>query len=182
MNNHAVENYSVANVKVSLKTSQISLDNVAHIAKENNLYFKCYKNFVVFKNKFTYVIFKTNKSFQNHINITKIRDLFFITEAVDLFKSIFTCEVKKITVDNIIATTEINNFIDLSILQDQIKFHFIHLDFKVKYNSEVFPGLFIKTLFGTIIFFKSGKIVLVGSKSKGDIEWLMQKIYVLITK
>ena len=56
--------------------------------------------------------------------------------------------------------------------------------FTVQYNNQKFPEMFIKfhkkILIGTIIIFKSGKIILVGLKSPIDLiainEWILQNV------
>ena len=162
--------YTIANVKVSVKTSAISLDIVIKDAEFNNLYCKNYKNFIVLKNNYTYIIFKQNKNNENHINITKIPSLELVDNAILLIKSIATCNILSYKIDNIIASTVFNRNIDLQLISKSTK--------GVKYNNEKFPGLFLKSKCGTAILFYSGKIVIVGSKTKEDIECLLTRLFV----
>ena len=42
----------------------------------------------------------------------------------------------------------------------------------LKYNRERFPGLFLKTLMGTVIWFPTNSIISVGSKNTNDLYFL----------
>jgi TATA-box binding protein (TBP) (component of TFIID and TFIIIB) len=165
--------YVIANVKVSVKTSPLVLDIVYQTLKD--VYnCKIYNNFLVIKSKYTYIIFKTNKSNVTHINITKIPSLLDIDEAVNTIKILTNCLITSQTIDNIIATTFVNKKLNLNQIVQEQKFK------SIKYNNEKFPGLFLKFKKGTVILFHSGKIVIVGSKSEQDIECLMKKIFAVI--
>ena len=129
---------------------------------------------LVVKSKYTYIIFKTNKNSENHINITKIPSVDQVFEAIELIKELTYCLVLSQTIDNIIATT--NTFKQLNLKDIVLKKKFQ----TIKYNNEKFPGLFIKFDKGTAIIFHSGKIVIVGSKSIEDIECLLENISVNI--
>ena len=167
--------YSVANVKVSLKTSKIFLDNVCEIAKEKKLYCKNYKNFIVIKSTFTYIIFKSkDEQSESHVNITKIPNTNNILEAILTIQSLIPCTIISYKIDNIIATTSLKKKINLETISKSGKFK------NLKYNNEKFPGLFIRFSLGTVIIFHSGKIVIVGCKSEDSIKCLIQKISALI--
>jgi TATA-box binding protein (TBP) (component of TFIID and TFIIIB) len=163
--------YNVANVKVSLKTSKIFLDNVFTLATEKNIFCKNYKNFIVLKSRFTYIIFKSKeKQSESHINITKIRSVSKILEAIDSITSLILCTVISYKIDNIIATTNLKRNLNLSDISKTCNFK------NLKYNNEKFPGLFVKFETGTVILFHSGKLVIVGCKTEKDISCLIQKI------
>jgi hypothetical protein len=163
--------YNVANVKVSLKTSKIFLDNVYIIANKKNLYCKKYKNFIVLKSVFTYIIFKSKEEqSESHINITKIPKVCSISEAIDFIKSLINCSIISYKIDNIIATTNLRRDLNLANISKNCKLQ------NLKYNNEKFPGLFIKFDKGTVILFHSGKIVIVGCKSEENIKCLIRKI------
>ena len=153
--------FEISNVKVSIKTSPISLNNVLEI----NLPLKSYKNYVVIKSKYTYSIFKTNSHLENHINITKIPNLKEVLNSIEHLKKYF---------DNIIATLNIQKPIDLVSVCEKKLFE------SIKYNNEKFPGLFVKFKEGTAILFHSGKIVLVGCKTKKDLKCLTLNICAVI--
>ena len=162
--------FEISNVKVSIKTSPISLNNVLEI----NLPLKSYKNYVVVKSKYTYSIFKTNSHLENHINITKIPNLKEVLNSIEHLKKYLNFSVKQIKVDNIIATLNIQKPIDLVSVCEKKLFE------SIKYNNEKFPGLFVKFKEGTAILFHSGKIVLVGCKTKKDLKCLTLNICAVI--
>lgn len=162
--------YRIANVKVSIKTSPLFLDTVYKNLFSQSIVCKQYNNFLVVKSKFTYIIFKTNKNRENHINITKIPSIKNIFEAVELIKVLTDCQVTSQTIDNIIATTNHKSKISLKEVIEKKIFS------AVKYNNEKFPGLFLKFEEGTAILFHSGKIVLVGCKTVKNIECLLTYI------
>jgi TATA-box binding protein (TBP) (component of TFIID and TFIIIB) len=166
-----MSSYKIANVKISLKTSPISLDIVSNNLLEKGYYCKRYQNFLVIKTKFTFILFKTNSKGENHVNITKIPQLSYIKEAIKVIKKLTLCTVKSKTIDNIIATTSANHNLNLKKIVSDKKFS------KIKYNNEKFPGLFLKFEKATAILFHSGKIVIVGSKSEKNIKWLIKKIF-----
>ncbi len=166
--------YKVANVKVSIKTTPLFLDTVYKNLLEKE--FNCiqHNNFLVLKSEFTYIIFKTNKKGENHINITKIPLVEKIPEAIKLIQNLTNCFVISQTIDNIIATTNLNRKLNLVDISSRKKFT------NIKYNNEKFPGLFVKFNIGTAIIFHSGKIVIVGSKSIENIECVLNLILVSI--
>ena len=82
--------------------------------------------------------------------------------------------MKNVTIDNIIATLNMNRSIDLVLVCERKLFE------SIKYNNELFAGLFVKFEKGTAIIFHSGKIVLVGCKNIENLEWLTQNICAVI--
>lgn len=172
--------FKIVNVKVSLKTSTILLDNVCDIAKEKKLYCKNYKNFIVLKSKYTYIIFKVNKDGKNHVNITKIPLIDKIADAVDYFREkIVDCIADNISIDNISATAATKtrlNLKEIVLNKDYSNFHNFQA---LKYNNQLFPGLFLKFNTGTVIIFHSGKCVIVGCKDETSIQCLTQNICAL---
>jgi hypothetical protein len=162
--------YKIANVKVSLKTSPLFLDTVYKSLLNQKIPCRQYNNFLVVKSKYTYIIFKTNNNFENHINVTKIPNVCNILEAVTLLKVLIKCDITYQQIDNIIATTKHKSQICLKDIIEKKTFKL------VKYNNEKFPGLFLKFKEGTAILFHSGKIVIVGCKSIKNLEWLLSLI------
>lgn len=167
--------FRIRNIKVSVKVNALILNNALSYLKSNQILVKEFCNFITFKsNSFTFILFKTGKAKQTHINITQIKDLTSINKAIDCLNNLIKCTVINYTVDNIIATSDLHKPICLSDVINGKKFD------RVKYNNEVFPGLFIKFNEGTIILFHSGKIVIVGCKSVKHIECLMNIVHVNI--
>lgn len=167
--------YNIRNVKVSVKTSPIALNNVLNLKLEEEKNVKSwniknFKNFVVLKHKYTYTIFKTNQNSQNHINITKIPSIKKVKKAVKHLQKYLDFEVISLKVDNIIATLKTGKKIDLVSVCERKLFE------NMKFNSETFPGLFVKFDKGTAILFHSGNIVLLGLKNKKDLKCLTKNI------
>ena len=158
--------YRISNVKVSLKTSPISLNSVFSECTKN-----C-KNFIVLKKKYTYVIFKTNKESVNHVNIKKIPSLDKVFDLIEYLRNFFDFKVIKLSIDNIIASLKLSHCIDLVSICEKKLFQ------SMKYNNEKFPGLFVKFKEGTAILFHSGKVVLVGCKNEENLKCLTTNIYV----
>ena len=162
-----MESYRITNVKVSIKTSEIILDNVVY----DETCMKRYKNFLVIKSQYTYIIFKTNKKKNvTHINITKIPSISDINNSILFLKTIIDFEVYNTTVDNIIATFKHFDCLNLWTICEKELFKCI------KYNNESFPGLFVSTDQGTAILFSTGSIILVGCKKEKDLDILYDHI------
>jgi TATA-box binding protein (TBP) (component of TFIID and TFIIIB) len=163
----------IRNIKISVKCELFSLDNVIKRLHESKITFKYHFNFITLSNKFNYTIFKSGKE-SNHINITKIKDFKDIDNAINELNTIYHFNILSIKIDNIIATGVLKKTIDLQTIIDEKKFK------QVNYNSEVFPGLFIKFKIGTAIIFHTGKFVVVGCKDKDSIKCIIQSISVNI--
>jgi TATA-box binding protein (TBP) (component of TFIID and TFIIIB) len=93
-----------------------------------------------------------------------------IKKALSNLRVLLKCNIVSVKIDNIIATTDTYQQINLrKLLKDQ--------NFKIKkYNNEIFPGLFAKFKKGTAIIFHSGKVVIVGCKKLHHIPWIIQQI------
>ena len=116
---------------------------------------------------FTYILFNTVNDIL-HCNVTKIKKYNGIyLSKVQLIKLFPQLSILSTKVDNICGTKTMRNNINLETLFQDLVNHTSN-EFKVSYNSQKFPGLFIKfqgNLFtGTLIVFKSGKINSVGLK------------------
>ena len=160
--------YKIRNVKISVKSTPISLNRVLLLSgKVENV--KDCKNFVVMTDTYSYTIFKTVK-LENHINITKIPNLEKVQDAIQQLKKHFKFCAKLIRVDNIMATIDIERPIDLISVCEKKLFE------NIKYNSEVFPGLTVEFDKGSARFFHSGKIVILGVKNIIDLKCLIQNI------
>lgn len=167
--------FHVRNIKISVKIKPLVLNNVVNLLASKGISFKIYSNFVTFKNRhFTYVLFKKGKRKNCHINITQIQTLQLIKKALESIEDLLTCKVISYKVDNIIATSDVSRKISLSEIIKKNSFDVI------KYNNEVFPGLFIKFKEGTVILFHSGKIVIVGCKTLESIECILKNVLVSI--
>jgi len=120
---------------------------------------------VVRIHKFIYTCYKNG-----FINVTGVRHLDTIVLAINILKDEIGFESEdQFVVDSIssryIATTK--RRISIPFLLQEIRKEFRLLS--IKYNRERFPGMFIKTSYGTIIWFPSNSVVCVGSKSQEDL-------------
>jgi hypothetical protein len=171
--------YSITNVKVSVKCSSICLDTVVKKAQENNLNYKLYSNYLVIQYKYTYVIFKQSlKSLQKkcHVNITKIPNLFEIDNAKKLLQTVIPdVYFFSTTVDNITVSTNINR----QYLPTKIISLFSDVC-KITFNQETFPGVFLKFSNGTAILFHTGKCILIGCKTIENIEKILCMLQTVI--
>lgn len=175
--------YKITNIKISLKCDNYCLDTVQTKCKQEKILLKAFNNFVVIKEKFTYIIFKKScksSSVDNHINITKVDSFENISEAVQFIRFLQpNISLKHIRIDNITVSHNFKRFIDIDILArtaSQTCF--------VTFNKETFPGLFLKFKngFGTAIIFYTGKSVLLGSKNLNDIEDILFNLKCMISK
>ena len=144
---------------------------------------KCYNNYVVVKDKLTYIIFP-KKGF---VNITGIKTFSKLPQVVPEFCAFFdinASDVSNIIVDNVSASGNFLRRVNLANLQKKIngegfknrKFFSCHFD------RNFFPGSFCKTQgFGTLTLFSSGKYVVVGSKCLEQVDRIFQEMSVVIS-
>ena len=173
--------YKITKIKISIKCFNYCLDTVQNKCKQENILLKTFNNFVVIKDKFTYIIFKKSckkLSADNHINITKVDSFDNICEAIQFLRFLQSgISLKNIRIDNITVSHNFKRFIDIDILArvaSQTCF--------VTFNKETFPGLFLKFKngCGTAIVFYTGKSVLLGSKNLNDIEEILSSLNSMI--
>lgn len=168
--------FLIRNIKISVKVQALTLNNALSILKNKSIITREFGNFFSFKsNNYTFVIFKRGKQENNHINITQIPNFYSINKAINCLISLINCRVCHYVIDNIIATSDLHKSISLDSLIKSKRFK------RVKYNSEIFPGLFIKFRQGTTIIFHSGKLVIVGCKSIDKIECILNTIHANMT-
>jgi TATA-box binding protein (TBP) (component of TFIID and TFIIIB) len=168
--------FLIRNIKISVKVEALTLNNALSVLKNKNIATREFGNFFSFKsNQFTFVIFKRGSQEKNHINITQIPNFYSIHKAINSLISLLNCRVCHYVIDNIIATSDLHKPISLYAIIKSKRFK------RVKYNSEIFPGLFIKFKEGTTIIFHSGKLVIVGCKSIDKIQCILTTIHANIT-
>ena len=134
---------------------------------------------LVTKQKPSFCVLKYNSLiftcfYSGHINVTGIKTLENICQCVESFASKTNIPLQSFSapvVDNISAKYETKKQkINLNILKSSlVKDSRI---ISLKYNRERFPGLFIKTLMGTVIWFPTNSIISVGSKNTSDLSFL----------
>ena len=171
----------ITNIKISLSFNGLNYSQILDLIKNHR--YQIQANLISIYSDFTFVIFKTEKKVL-HCNVTKLSNYSDIYKAQKRFLEIFKgAKILKRQVDNICATRNVMKNIDFTKL-------FIKLNdtkenkFTLRYNNQKFPGMFIKFnknyLTGTIILFKSGKIVVLGLKSPTNFiainEWILQNV------
>ena len=176
--------FQVHNIKISLKLKSPSLSYFNEkIIKNEKIKQKKFGNFHMIYSNFTYIFFNTSSDIL-HCNVTKISNYRQIFSSKKELKSIFPeLIILSTKIDNICGTKAIGGKICLNkLFKKLVKSN--SSQFKVHYDSQKFPGLFIKflsyPLTGTLLVFKSGKINSVGIKQpKHFIEldrWIELKI------
>jgi hypothetical protein len=169
--------YKITNIKISVKCKNICLDTVREYLCDNSIPYKKYDNYIVTKIKYTYIIFKKNiKNIEEifHVNITNIPTLDYLSDAINVLRK---CDnnitILSYSIDNITASKDFHRSVDIQkLLQNITK------DIRATYNSETFPGIFLKypDKFGTAILFHTGKCVLLGSKKIIHIESILESL------
>ena len=145
----------LSNVKVSCKIPEVSLDFVEERCKLKSLPCKRYSNFVVVRNKFTFVLFKksdSKPSSRQHCNITKIASLADVEDSITALSDLIYKRKESISwcVDNLTASADLKRHVNLS--------EFVLFRPNWHYNSEQFPGAFLSKNDINIILFSSGKV------------------------
>lgn len=164
--------FRIRNIKISLKVKPIVLNNAIIKLQNKGIIVNTYSNFLTFKaDNYTYVVFKKGHTKHTHINITQIPSIKSIRRAIEIVKKCLECKVINYKTDNIIATSDLRKPICLIDIINKKCFE------KIKYNNEIFPGLFIKFSTGTVIIFHSGKIVIVGCKNQKSIQWIIETVH-----
>ena len=176
--------FQVHNIKISLKIkSPYILYCNEVITNSKKILQKNFGNFRIVYSDFTYIFFNTSNNIL-HCNVTNIKSYNQIHTCKKVLKNIFPkLNILSTKVDNICGTKFIGGNICLDdLFKCLVKSN--SSQFKINYNSQKFPGLFIKfdgrTLTGTLIVFKSGKINTVGLKRPSHFleldEWIKTQI------
>lgn len=164
-----ISSLNIHNIKISLKLQIPYQSYFTQKTKQiKSLKFKNTLNFFILYSKYTYIFFKTFNNIA-HCNVTKLKQYNDIYLAKKNLKEIFTdISITSTKVDNICATRRTHSKINLNRLFQNLTFLKSNV-YKVNYNSQKFPGLFVKFLGfpikGTLIIFKSGNINYVGIRS-----------------
>jgi len=158
--------YTITNVKVSVKCPALCLDTVLQNLLDKEVIHKRFLNYLVIQNVYTYVLFKTNRSNEtNHVNITKIPRLDQIEHAKEHLCELLNLKVILLhVVDNITVSTKLHrSFLPCDIIT-LFKDRCI-----ITFNQETFPGIFLKFPYGTAIIFHTGRCILIGCKTVSNI-------------
>jgi len=122
--------------------------------------------------------------FNGFVNITGIKNIDQISDAISSLKEhLNSDEILEPIIDTISSswpkTIHLKKVNLHRIINSALKHPSV---LSTKYNRERFPALFIKTNFGTILWFASPAIVAVGSKKLQDLTTLKELIDTIITQ
>jgi len=171
--------FEIKNIKLSLKTSEITLNTVIDHFTTSNITFERKSNYIIIRKQFIYVLFKPKNNIITHINVTKIPNIDNITIAIEhlLTEILNSLNVKILhqKIDNLTAIYDQKKSIDqLAIIKKSHPLYFI------RFNKEKFPGLFLKDRLGTFIIFHTGKVNLVGCQDPDHLNVLFQKLLTIL--
>ena len=161
---------TINNVKISCKIQLLQDDSISF--NTDNFVIKYYPNFCVIKSKFTYIIFTKKKEKNNtfHVNITKIPNLQYVTEAIENLTNIIK-EKHTITNESIENLTCFYHA-PLKINLKQVYNNYTCFDntniVALRYNPEKFPGMFINLKNCTVLLFSNGKLVVIGASKETE--------------
>jgi TATA-box binding protein (TBP) (component of TFIID and TFIIIB) len=168
----------VKNVKISvhLERERETLANIANLSKESDVGKRNDSFFVLRRHGFVYTIFVTG-----HVNVTKIKCLEDVPTAVArICGDLNARSAPRYTVDNITACGRVHlpaRVLRLKTLCDYVSVHLTELEIlTVSFDTQKFPGCFLKTLRGTILLFNSGKFVFVGVRALPEIAKLEETL------
>lgn len=120
--------------------------------------------------------FPSSKNQLIHVNVTGIRNLYVLKrEIVKINRYIIpqSWVMKSFKIDNICSTLSFPSTIRLRKLSQIYE--------NCRFNIDRFPAVFMKTIFGTVIVFESGKINILGCKSLAQIKstWRQVLVYII---
>lgn len=169
----------ITNIKISFHLPvQCTKEFLIQFCAKFENVIKVFASFFVYRaHGYVYIIF-----FSGHVNVTSIKCLNTVPNAIfcllhDLNLSIlpqpdWICD--NITADGAI---KLRHKVDLSYICKKLREQHQQDFIQVRFNTQKFPGCFLKTNFGTVLFFNTGKYVLVGLKSQSDI-LLLEHLFV----
>ncbi len=173
--------FEIRNIKVSLTIKNISLNSVLKQINKQPISYEIKNNYIIIRDKFIYIFFKSKNNLISHINVTKIPNLMNIQLSVKILKEFIfkdlNLTILNTKIDNITATCDKRREINQIKLLEKIKHYY-----SVKFNKEKFPGLFIKVPFGTFIIFHTGKINLVGCQNPFHLQFLYELLDAILIK
>lgn len=156
-----------------MTSAKLTLTNVkAHfiVSREINLKeklaarddVKLFHNFIVLKNKFTYIVFFN----VNYVNVTSIKETENCISSSLHFCNLLSFEEKHISpveIDNLTLTINLQRKINVQ----KSVFYLRKNGFIVKFNNQVFPAAFARRekITGSLSIFRTGKLVIVGCKT-----------------
>jgi len=166
-----------------IKTKKLIITSSSSKKKRKKEIFKQYHNFCVIRGKHTYIVFTNN----GVVNITGVRCLCLMPEAIKDFCLKFNVDVTKISqpiIDNITATGNFRRPINLFKLKKLINNNKNTSKItSVTSNSEKFPSAFCRAAgLATCSVFQEGSYNIIGAKCREEIQELMKWMSVLIQR
>jgi TATA-box binding protein (TBP) (component of TFIID and TFIIIB) len=161
LDNSTKNMFNTKNIKISLRSEKISLNSVIEYLNKNLIVYQIKGNYIVIREKYVYIFFKLKDSLICHINVTKIPNFESIKDSIELLQQKILngsdINISEYKIDNLTAIYDAKTCIDLLRVVENAR-----SKYRVRYNKEKFPGLFIRTDQGTFIIFHTGKVNLVG--------------------
>ena len=161
---------AIKNVKLSCKIRLLQDEDISF--NTDNCLVKYYPNFCVIKSKFTFIVFTKKKEQDNtfHANITKISDLYYVTEAIEKLSTIIKENhvIEKVNNENLTCFYHVQQLINLRQVFEKFNNNNNINVIALRYRPEKFPGMFITLKKCTVLLFSNGKIVAIGASNKVD--------------
>ena len=151
--------FSVSNLKVSMKIKGIKFIDVIRI--KGISYNLCQRNFAILSRRYTYIFFRESCNGIIHVNVTKLKNYSEIfTSKKNLCDILPTIDIISLKVDNICSVLKLQKPLRLEKI-----FNSLSGKYPLKYQTQKFPGLFIKLQHATAILFRTGSVIIVGVKN-----------------
>jgi TATA-box binding protein (TBP) (component of TFIID and TFIIIB) len=183
----------ITNLKISVKIPIADLQEYKQLVvrlKENKGFKKKYRNFVIIKSDYCYILFCNG-----HINITGIKTMteidWVLFEVGQIFGH-YPIGSPNYAIDNISASYNMGISFNLAHLSYFSNLHNISLllgedgnklengtkkrMIGMFYEPELFPAVKLSTQKGTCLIFTSGKVNFVGVKSSEGLQWLFNQL------
>jgi TATA-box binding protein (TBP) (component of TFIID and TFIIIB) len=188
----------INNLKVHIEVNNKCIDRIRKTLKLSGRKWKKSKefhNFLVIKDKYSYIIFpesknKKGKKKGGYINITGIKSFEDVENVIPELCVTFELNRIQVTgevvIDNVTANGDFGQKLHLPRIQEVINGE-TEKDgntFSASFDRNYFPGAFCKTFpkIGTILIFPSGKYVIVGSKCVAEVQKVYQMMLAVIQK
>ena len=161
---------TINNVKLSCKIQLLEDEDISF--NTDNCLVKYYPNFCVIKSKFTFIIFtkKKKQDYTFHANITKISNLYYVTEAIEKLSDIVKEKhvIEKVKIENLTCFYHAPQTINLRQILNNFNYDTDSYVVSLRYRPEKFPGMFISLKKCTVLLFSNGKLVVIGASNEED--------------
>jgi len=167
---------NINNIKIHVRVKPLFLTQYREALINQVDIHKKTSSFITFKyDCFTYTCF--HSGFVNVTGIKRRKDKHKSIQSLETNLNLQKKSFTKPVVDNISSNwlnkDELKKINLLVILTIALKHDTIK---EAKYNREKFPALFLKTYWGTILWYGSPAVIAVGSKTKKDVKYLTKVV------